>query len=179
MLLASPLVGKRIVLRSVIEDDADFILKLRMNPDLNQFIHDTDPSPIKQREWIKAQQQRPDDYYMIIEDLGQRRLGTVSVYNIDRDAKRFEWGRWLIVPGTPFHVAAESALLVYSFAFNELSLDESVFVVKTRNSAVCSYFENVLDSEIIERDEEDTRFRFRRQGLPGLLERLKNFHNLD
>ncbi len=178
MLLASPLRGKRIVLRSVVEDDAEFILALRRNPELSRFIHDTDPSLPKQRDWIRAQQDRVDDYYMIIEDLEGRSLGTISVYNIEWQSRRFEWGRWLILPGTPFHVAAESALLAYSFAFDELGLDEAVFVVKTRNTAVCSYFEKALDSEVVERGEDDTWFRFHKRGFRSLLTRFKGFHNL-
>lgn len=179
MLLQRPLVGKRIVLRSVLESDAEFILTLRNNPDLNQFIHDTDPSLEKQQEWTRRQQQRSDDFYMIIEDHDGRSLGTLGVYNINRKKKTFEWGRWLIVPGAPFYVAAESALLAYWFAFNDLSLEEAVFVVKTRNVTVCNYFKTALRSEIIERDDEDTWFRFHKKDFPALLAKFKEFHNLE
>jgi len=178
MLLHSPLVGKRIVLRSVVESDAQFILTLRSNPDLNQFIHDTDPSLEKQREWTRTQQQRAGDFYMIIEDHTKRSLGTIGVYNINREKKTFEWGRWLIVPGAPFHVAAESALLAYSFAFNDLMLEMAIFVVKTRNITVCNYFKTALRSEIIERDDEDTWFRFQKKDFGPLLVKFKEFHNL-
>lgn len=179
MLLESPLVGKRIALRSVVEEDSEFIVTLRRNPELNHFIHDTDPSVDKQREWTRAQQQRADDYYLLIEDHDHGRLGTISIYNIDWESKRFEWGRWLIVPGSPFHVAAESALMAYNFAFNALLLEETEFLIKTRNTAVCTYVEKALRSEVIERDEEDTWFRFRKEGFPGLLARFRTFHNLD
>ncbi len=179
MLLESPLLGKRIVLRSVLESDAEFIVTLRTNPDLNQFIHDTDPSVEKQQEWTRTQQQTAGDFYMIIEDLKERSLGTVGVYNINQEEKSFEWGRWLIVPGAPFHVAAESALMAYSFAFNNLSLETAIFVVKTRNITVCNYFKTALRSEVIERDDEDTWFRFQKKNFAGLLEKFKEFHSLE
>ena len=179
MLLKSPLLGKHITLRSVLEEDADFIVELRTNPELSQFIHETDPSVDRQRQWTRAQQQRADDYYLLIEDHEQRRLGTISVYNIDWESRRFEWGRWLILPGTPFHVAAESALLAYDFAFNRLELEETLFLIKTRNTAVCTYVEKALRSEVVTRDDEDTWFRFRKKGFPGLLARFKGFHNLE
>lgn len=179
MLLDRPLIGKRITLRSVLESDAEFIIALRTNPDLNRFINETDPSLEKQREWTRAQQVRADDYYMIIEDHANRSLGTLGVYNINRAKKTFEWGRWLIVPGAPFHVAAESALLAYAFAFNELSLEEAVFMVKTRNITVCNYFKTALRSEIIERDDENTWFRFHRKDFAPLLLKFKEFHNLE
>ena len=179
MLLDSPLVGKRIVLRSVQERDAEFIVTLRTNPALNQFIHDTDPSVEKQQEWTRAQQQRAGDYYMIIEDLEKHSLGTVGVYNVNQEEKSFEWGRWLIVPGAPFYVAAESALMVYSFAFRNLLLETAVFVVKTRNITVCNYFKTALRSEVIEQDDEDTWFRFQKKGFAGLLAKFKEFHRLE
>ena len=50
MLLNDKLIGKRKLLRSVVEDDAEFILSLRLNPDLNGFINTTDLSVEKQRQ---------------------------------------------------------------------------------------------------------------------------------
>lgn len=178
MLLTDRLVGMRIVLRSVVEDDAEFILTLRLNPELNKFIHATDASAEKQRQWIRRQQKRANDYYMIIEDLRGRGLGTIGVYNIDPLQRQFEWGRWLIVPGTPFHVAAESALLAYYFGFVQLDLEQAVFVIKTPNVNVFEYFHTSLRSEIIRKDEEETWFRFRKEAFYDLLRRFRGFHNL-
>ena len=45
--------GKNINLRLASENDAAFILELRLNPLLNKYIGQTDPSLEKQKEWIE------------------------------------------------------------------------------------------------------------------------------
>ena len=54
--------------RLVEEKDAGFILSLRTNPKLSRYIHNTDDSLDKQRQWIRDYKKRElegKDYYFI------------------------------------------------------------------------------------------------------------------
>ena len=57
-----------LVARFVKEDDAAFIVQLRTDPILSRFLHATDSSVEKQKEWIhsyKERESRGEDYYFI------------------------------------------------------------------------------------------------------------------
>ncbi len=70
--------GKYVNLRIATEADAEFILELRLNPQLNKFIGATDPSVEKQRTWIRNSANNPGDFHFIIEDKAGKRYGTIA-----------------------------------------------------------------------------------------------------
>ena len=75
--------GHLINIRSVLVDDAPFIVGIRNNDKLNKFINPVDKSIKLQRCWIEEQNKRANDYYFIIEDKSKVPLGTISLYKID------------------------------------------------------------------------------------------------
>ena len=83
-----------------------------------------------------------------------------------------------MVPNTPFHVAAESSILAFNFAFNHLLLEEAIFWTKTQNLSLLNYFHKCLRSEDIERKDDEFWFRFHKRDFPSLLMRYKHFHNI-
>ena len=86
--------GKNSNLRIASENDADFILELRLNPLLNRFIGETDPSVEVQKQWIKKTFESEHDFHFIIEDKNSVPAGTIAVYGIDYNKSIAEWGRW-------------------------------------------------------------------------------------
>jgi len=170
------LVGKHIVLRIAREDDAEFILKLRLDPALNKFLHETDPSVEAQRAWIKMKQGEDNDYHMIIEDKSGKRLGTVAVYNIK--GKTFEWGRWVISKTAPFYAAIESAVLVYDFAFNELLLEKSIFDANNQNKNVVR-FHKEFGARVMKEDEKATWFVVEKEDFKKALVKYKRFYDAE
>lgn len=175
MILENNVIGKRVALRTARPDDAEFILKLRLNPKLNRFLHETDPSVEKQRAYIAAKQRQENDYHMIIETIEGKRLGVVAVYDINPVEKTFVWGRWLIDPDFPGY-AVETAILIYHFAFNVLNLQTAIMDVVKDNAKVVA-IHNRLGAEVTGSDNENIYFRFPKTKFKNLLERYRDRHN--
>ncbi len=111
--------GHAFRLRPVVAADASYLLDLRAAG--GQFLNRGARTLDEQRAWLDRYFARDDDYCFIVETAdGHRREGLVGLYDIDCVAKTAEWGRWALAPGS--NAAIESALLVYRFAFDTLSL---------------------------------------------------------
>lgn len=132
--------GRRFALRPVTPDDAEFIVALRTDPELGQFVHDTSTRLADQIAWINAYERRAGDYYFIIEDgrLGQA-VGTVGLYNVDGDAG--EWGRWLIHRNSL--AAVESVALIYRLGFERLGLERLYCRTVAENLRVVSFHDSM------------------------------------
>jgi len=142
MILENNLYGQNILLRTAEPEDAEFILSLRLNPDLSKYLKPIDPSVEKQRKWIEKKKIEPNDYHMIIENKSSEKLGVVAIYeklNIKWANGDFNWGRWIISREAPFMVAFESMVLVYNFAFFSLNLRRALFEVRKNNKRVHAY----------------------------------------
>jgi RimJ/RimL family protein N-acetyltransferase len=137
--LKNDIIGPYIRLRTATEDDAEFILSLRLNPALNKFLHETDPSVEKQKEWLRAKMDEENDYHMIIESLNGEQLGVVALYDINPVDKTFEWGRWIVKPGAPKYTALESAVLCHELAFYHLGLNKSIATPDWEHERVVSF----------------------------------------
>ena len=115
--------SKTVKLRLIEEQDAEFVLKLRLDDRYNQFLSSVNPSVEAQKEWIK--QYKNDEvegiqYYFIIERLDGTPCGTVRIYDLKEDS--FCWGSWILNEDKTRYAALESAFLVYQFAFEHLGM---------------------------------------------------------
>jgi len=119
MIYPEKLEGQFIKLRSVLENDAEFILKLRLDCALNKYLNKVDNDLEKQILWIKEQQKRENDFYFIIERKSGLPIGTISLYNIKE--LEGEFGRWVSIGNTVENV--ESVLLLHDFGFYKMNLD--------------------------------------------------------
>lgn len=177
MILKETIRGRNVCLRSAAKEDAPFILELRLNPRLNRFIGQTDPSLEKQEEWIEQKRAQAGDYHLIIESPAGKPAGTIAVYDIDPAGKRAEWGRWVIREDADFFVAFESAVLMYHFAFETLKLDELYFGVQNGNTKVKN-FHTGFGSRITRQDDKETWFAFDRACLVRVLDKYRPFHDI-
>lgn len=128
-------------LRPIGDADAPFVLKLRTNPQLNQYLHTTSHDIENQLAWLRTYYTRPGDYYFVIERLDSAAPeGVVAIYDIDTATNTGEWGRWILNPGSL--AAIESAGLIYKCAFERLMMHEIFCRTVENNQPVVSFHDS-------------------------------------
>lgn len=169
-----------IEVRLVNEDDAEFILALRTNPELNQYIHATDNDVDAQRSWIreyKIREAKGEDYYFIYSMKGEP-FGLDRAYNINQSDGSYMWGSWICKPG----VTASQIMLQYIASVdiynNCIGLELNHYNVFKRNLKVCYYHRNTLRSKQVAETEDEIVFSNTRQMREDASNRFKRILNL-
>lgn len=150
------------VLRLIREDDAEFILRLRLDGSVNRFLSPVDADLAKQVEWISQYKQREairSEFYFVIENPRDQQCGTVRVY--DFQGTSFSWGSWIVAPGSPSFAAIESAFAVYEFAFGHLGFLQSHFEVRKGNAKVLKFHQR-FGATIVREDDLNLYFHLSR-----------------
>lgn len=128
-------------LRPISNADASFVLQLRSNSHLNQFLHTTSPNLQDQMNWFSAYYERAGDYYFVIERKDSSSPeGLISLYDVNFESKKAEWGRWILKPGSL--AAVESALAIYTFGFEQLQLSQIYCRTVSNNKSVVSFHDS-------------------------------------
>lgn len=154
------LFGKNINLRLVDKDDAEFIVSVRSASHRTKHLSKIEASLNSQIKWIDEYKERESlgtEYYFIIEGKQGNRYGLVRVYDFKQDS--FCWGSWIIIEGSPAHVAIESALMIYEFGFYRLGFKRVHFDVQKGNDKVVA-FHLRLGSVIVGDDEKQYFFNY-------------------
>ncbi len=120
MVYQKPIEGKYVTLRSCTEEDAEFTLGIRQDPDFVDCFPPLDITLDQQKAWINKQREKPGDYFFVVWDKDGNRIGTISIYGVE--GKRAESGRLAIKGTNPFQ-ALEAQILSFRFAFGELGLE--------------------------------------------------------
>ncbi|WP_223866669.1 GNAT family N-acetyltransferase [Candidatus Enterovibrio escicola] len=144
-------------------DDAKFILSLRLNKSLNNFVSETSTDLLTQQKWLIDYKKREDlrsEFYFIIKDLNMNPLGTVRIYDFKKNS--FCWGSWMVSPNAPRKTAIESALCVYEFTFYTLGFKQSHFNVRNENKKVIKFHER-MGAEIVCNDTLNTFFIYKKE----------------
>ncbi len=118
----------RLHVRLVNEGDAEYIVKLRTNPKVQRFIHDTSSDVLKQVEWIKQYKEREskgEEYYFIYQRDG-RNMGLNRLYEIDYQTGTFNAGSWLCEEGADVADVVSTVLIYNTIAFEKLGLQLGV-----------------------------------------------------
>tara|TARA_Y100000385_G_scaffold272962_1_gene314323 strand:+ start:238 stop:783 length:546 start_codon:yes stop_codon:yes gene_type:complete len=149
--------GKNVNLRLVNEFDAEFIINLRLKK--GEFLSQTDPDIKKQKDWIKEYKKRErnkEEFYFIIEDKQNNKLGSVRIYNINYKENRFTFGSFIIDKdlSNDKYIALESITLAFDFSFNKLGLDHCYFDCR-KNNKIANNFYNRYGISIIDEDNMD------------------------
>ena len=114
--------GKYILLRSVVEEDAAFILRIRNDEKMNRFVNYVGNNMEKELQWIKEQRAREGDYFFsIIGKSKNEMLGNIAIYNIDTENKRAELGRWVSYAASMVNI--EAVILSHDLAFDFAGVD--------------------------------------------------------
>lgn len=129
MVYSENISGRYIELRSVIEEDAEFTLAIRQEPEFVKFLPRLNITIEQQRAWIKKQREDKGDYFFLAVTKDNRPIGTLGVYNIEKDTA--ESGR-LALKGDALQ-NIEACLLLFKFSFEILKLKEMTGFVYADN----------------------------------------------
>lgn len=164
--------GKNINLRYVKTNDADFILSIRLDENLNKHISQVENSLEGQIQYIKKCQNQEDVHYFIIEDKKNSKLGAVRIYDVLDNS--FCWGSWIIIPSAHKFTAIESALLIYEFAFYQLKFEQSHFDVRKNNVRVVDFHKR-MGAKIVREDELNYYFIYKKEDYENIKPKYKRF----
>lgn len=161
--------GWRLALRLVRPEDAEFIHGLRTDPDISRHLSPVTGTVEDQRRWIEAYMAREvagaECYYLITRRDDGRPCGTVRLYGITEQS--FTWGSWILSADKPPKAALESAVLVYTIAFDHLGLERAEFDVRIDNERTLAFHRRFGATET-HRDGRDVFFRLTREEFDSL-----------
>jgi acetyltransferase-like isoleucine patch superfamily enzyme len=142
-----------IVLRAVEVNDAEFILSLRTDSTLNQFISYTNPNLEDQIKWIenyKIREKSGLEYYFTAEDTEGNKFGTIRIY--DFDERSFEIGSWLFRTNSPLGMAVKAHFIGFETGFELLKADYCRFEIRKKNVGVLRYMNDFKTTKVGEDD---------------------------
>lgn len=128
----------RLRLRSLTVADLPMTLAWRNQDAIRKwFFHSEIISPEQHRAWFESYQEKDNDFVFVIEEkrVLQRAVGQVSLYNIDWEKKRAEFGRLMIGDSEArgLGLAQEATRILIEFAERELGLREIYLEVYADN----------------------------------------------
>jgi len=135
---AKRIMGKTLVFRDACVDDAVFILTLRMDEKKSRYLSATSKGINAQKAWLEDYDISKNQAYFIIEYQNEP-IGTVRLYDSRKNS--FCWGSWILKDGGPRQAAIESALMVYSYAVDDLGFSAAHFDVRKGNESVWKFHE--------------------------------------
>lgn len=157
--------------RFVEPTDAEFICKLRADPNLNQHLNPSSDDVAEQTEWIKRYKNREnngEEYYFIINH-NATDYGVVRMYDFREKPRSFSWGSWIIKPTRPAGLVTYSVVMIYELGFEFLGFEQAHFDVRKNNTNVINFH---LRSGAIENGETelDQFFIFPKEVWPSFRE---------
>ena len=177
--MSTNLENKRTRLRPVEVSDAEFILKLRLDPRLNQHVSQVDDDLEKQRSWIKNYKKREAErleFYIVIGDLHGKSYGVGRAYNIDHNRSETCVGSWLMSKDAPFYMAFDSILIFYKHIFNDMGIKYILLDVRKENKDSLRTVEKKLGAVHTGEDALNDYYTLSREAFEHALNtRLKNY----
>ena len=121
--------GKFVKLRSITPEDAEFSYYLRNDPRFVNIMGQPAKTIEDQRKFIEWQMKQPGDYYFVVLNKKDERIGLIGIYNIKDGIG--EAGREINI-GAP-NETIESQLLLTDFCINVLHLKKRTCVIYNYN----------------------------------------------
>jgi hypothetical protein len=147
--------------RLVNEDDAEFIVRLRTDPQLARYVNPVADDVSKQRLWISEYKERErmgEDYYFMF-DLDGVRYGMDRIYDIN--GKNFITGSWVFSSSSPVGMAVLAGIITKEIAYELLGLENSFADVRKNNKAVLRHNKQ-FHPTVLSEDEENISLSFDR-----------------
>lgn len=142
------LMGRRILLREIREDDAELVFEYTRDPDVTRFLAFESPQSIEEAEVFiaRAREYRIQDreYVFAIADLAtDRPLGITALRHIDPLMSTAQIGTWVARPYWRRGVNREAKTLLLDYAFGPLGLHRIEARILPENQRSCRAFENL------------------------------------
>lgn len=167
-----------ISMRLVKESDAKFILDLRTDKRLSQYISHTSPKLENQINWIKDYLIRESDqkeFYFIYKDSSKKPWGAIRLYDFSKDS--FTIGSWVCYPGNTNNIAVKAWLLAVDFGFNTLKFNTCMLDVRKKNLYVL-YYLKLFSPDLIKEDELNFYFKFDKETFLKKRNKVINILNI-
>ncbi|MFM5135623.1 GNAT family N-acetyltransferase [Aeromonas rivipollensis] len=167
--------SKTINMRLINEDDAEFVLKLRLDGNYNKFLSSVNADVSSQKTWIrkyKEDEVNNKQFYFIIERKDGTPCGTVRIYDIKNDS--FCWGSWILNEDKTRYSAIESAVMIYNFGFNSLKFNKSHFEVIKDNVRVVN-FHKKFGAVVVGEDSNNYYFEITKDAVEKSKEKFQAF----
>ena len=169
---AQRLIGNQLILRTADVGDAEFIVRLRTDPQKQRFISATRADLAPQIAWLEQYARTSQQAYLIVENRTGDRIGTIRIYDPVEDS--FCFGSWILKDGAPVTHAVESVLIVYHYALDELRFNRSHFAVRKANRSVWQFMEKFGGTRTGETDDD---YLYQTQRAP-VLQSLRRYAHL-
>jgi len=148
--------GVSINFREANASDAEFILGLRLDKDLNRYIYKVDDDIEKQKNYIKNCHEDPTQVYFIIENKDKKPLGTIRIHDFTEET--FTLGSLVVRKDTSRHVPIESIFLSLAYGFKK-GFNKVLFCVKKANKGVASVYKK-LGAVLISEDDHSFYYEY-------------------
>ncbi|MFC7080554.1 GNAT family N-acetyltransferase [Halorussus caseinilyticus] len=163
--------GDDVTLRTIEEDDLDFLRDAINDPDVREGLTTAYPINAEQeREYFEERISAEDDVHLAIYADGEI-TGTVGLHDVDQRSGHCEVGIWL---ATEYHgrgYGTEASRLVTDYAFRELRMHRVQARVLATNEASARIWEKLgFEEEGIHRDEAFTGGEYVDMRYFGVLE---------
>lgn len=166
-------------LRLASDEDASFLLDLRLDPQRNQNISATSGDLDAQVAWMRAYALRHsagNEAYFIIEANGVPQ-GSLRLYDYRSADDSYCWGSWIIRPGAPAATAFGSLILAYDLAFGALRFAKARFEVRQANVSVWKFHEK-LGVKMVREDHLTRYYEYPAEDYAAARPRLHKFAQL-
>lgn len=121
--------GNFVKLKSITLDDAEFSYNLRRDPRFVSIMGQPAKTLEDQKKFIEWQMKQPGDYYFVVLNNANEKIGLLGVYNINGDI--CETGREINI-GAPYETI-EAGILLCEFCINVLKLKKKVGIIYKHN----------------------------------------------
>ena len=132
--------------RLVREEDAEFIVRLRTDPQLARYLMHTDNDVSKQVNWIREYKKRETagvEYYFIF-FLNDKPIVLTRLHSIDWIHLTFTSGSWIGVPGGDYEAVMTCSVITEEIAYDTLGLLVNYYDVRKGNKQVLNFHRNIM-----------------------------------
>lgn len=123
--------------------DAEYICRLRSDPDLNRHLNRSSAEVEEQRKWLEGYKMREaagqEFYFVIVCDGADAGVVRMYDFHLDQHPTSFAWGSWIVAPPRPPGLVTFSALMIYEVGFDALGFEQAHFDVRKENTGVIGF----------------------------------------
>lgn len=130
--------GKKVTLRCINSTDAEFIVAIRSDPDLNQLSVGAISIDIH-RKWYEEYLEKENDvYWVVLNQITGEKIGTTALYNIDMISRKAESGRTILLREYR-EFAFDILYTVFNYAFYDIGLNKIYAKVRENEKSILNF----------------------------------------